>query len=422
MKILWITNFVLHSSGLGGSKKVLSGTWLEAMLRILTLDDGIELHVGMFAGRSSPPQTTDGINYYWIKATRQFFSYKSNFRMRKTIEELIETVSPDIVHIQGTEFPRCEAVIDSCRKRNIKVIASIQGLISVISNYYLAEVSAAEWLRRSSFRDFLLGYTIPRQAYFCRMRGEAERSMIIKLDAVLGRTDWDRAHVREIAPETDYFHSPELLRPEFYNNKWILNQTPVLLTGNMSSPLKGLHTILRALKLLQRDYPEIKLRIIGENLYEPSKFKRKLIKKSYINYISRLIENLRLNDCVEWLGPCNAEQIIAAMNSSSIYIQASSIENSPNSLIEALQIGMPVVASGVGGTLNMLEHGKDGFIYRSGDEALLSYYVSKLLGSKSLLKQFSEYSYNKNRARLSSGKASCSSLLDIYSGLINGGR
>ena len=42
---------------------------------------------------------------------------------------------------------------------------------------------------------------------------------------------------------------------------------------------------------------------------------------------------------------------------------SSYIENSPNSVGEAQMVGVPVVASRVGGTDSMVEHGKTGFMY-----------------------------------------------------------
>jgi glycosyltransferase involved in cell wall biosynthesis len=394
MKILWITNFVLPSSGYSDVKKIMSGTWLEAMLKSLSAEKDVQLYIGMFSGKYSPPRKVNGIGYYRIAAKRQLFSFKSNYGMRKEIRALISSVSPDIVHIQGTEYPRSEAVIDECRRQNVKVVASVQGLI------------------------YICGYTIPQQAFFCRRRGTAEKSMINKLDAVLGRTDWDRAHVKEIAPKTLYSHSPELLRPVFYENRWSEPRDLSVLVGNMSSPLKGLHIVLNAMKLLHRDFPGLKLRIIGECLYEPTRIKRKLLKKSYINYISSLIEELDLYSSIEWLGECTGGQIVKAMKKSKVYIQASSIENSPNSLAEALQIGMPVVVSDVGGTVNMVEHGKDGFVYRFGDVSVLAYYTAKLLRTASLMKEISDYSYSKNKNAYSDGSSACKKLLENYRGII----
>ena len=56
-----------------------------------------------------------------------------------------------------------------------------------------------------------------------------------------------------------------------------------------------------------------------------------------------------LEDKVSFLGPLNAEQMKAEYLRSNVFLCPSSIENSPNSLGEAQMLGVPCVASYVGG-------------------------------------------------------------------------
>jgi glycosyltransferase involved in cell wall biosynthesis len=63
---------------------------------------------------------------------------------------------------------------------------------------------------------------------------------------------------------------------------------------------------------------------------------------------------------------------------SHVFVQTSSIENSPNSLGEAMLLGMPCVASSVGGTADMLRDKEEGFLYRFDDEKMLVKYITDI--------------------------------------------
>ena len=49
---------------------------------------------------------------------------------------------------------------------------------------------------------------------------------------------------------------------------------------------------------------------------------------------------------------------------------------------EAQLVGIPVVASRVGGTDSMVEHGKTGFLYPVTDPYIAAYYIKRLIDNK----------------------------------------
>ena len=63
-----------------------------------------------------------------------------------------------------------------------------------------------------------------------------------------------------------------------------------------------------------------------------------------------------------------------------VFVSASSIENSPNSLGEAMLLGVPCVSSRVGGVHNLMEHGKEGYVYPADEIYMLAYYICDLFG------------------------------------------
>ncbi len=75
---------------------------------------------------------------------------------------------------------------------------------------------------------------------------------------------------------------------------------------------------------------------------------------------------------IKLLGGSGEREISQLLQSADIYCQASHIENSPNSLCEAMLIGMPVIASYAGGTPSMLDNEQEGLLFQNGDAHALA--------------------------------------------------
>ena len=95
----------------------------------------------------------------------------------------------------------------------------------------------------------------------------------------------------------------------------------------------------------------------------------------------------------------NAEEIVEELKKAHVMVLPSSIENSPNSLCEAQLVGIPTVASYVGGVPEMLRDGKDGFLYAFNEPLMLAEYISRIFESDKLAESFSKSSYNWIRER-----------------------
>lgn len=100
-------------------------------------------------------------------------------------------------------------------------------------------------------------------------------------------------------------------------------------------------------------------------------FEWNVIGVSSIDEIARLTRKITDINPEEYnihlLGRKNAEDISNILIGNHIFIQTSHIENSPNSLCEAMVLGMPIIASYAGGTSSMLEDGKEGVLVQDGD-------------------------------------------------------
>lgn len=63
---------------------------------------------------------------------------------------------------------------------------------------------------------------------------------------------------------------------------------------------------------------------------------------------------------------------------SQVFVLPSSIENSPNSLGEAMLLGVPCIASDVGGVRCLMTHSVEGLIYPADDPRLLAYDICEM--------------------------------------------
>ena len=67
---------------------------------------------------------------------------------------------------------------------------------------------------------------------------------------------------------------------------------------------------------------------------------------------------------------------------SNVFVSASSIENSSNSVAEAMLLGVPIVSSFVGGCTSLIEHGVNGLLYQADAPYMLAYYICKIFDDK----------------------------------------
>ena len=124
----------------------------------------------------------------------------------------------------------------------------------------------------------------------------------------------------------------------------------------------------------RKRYPDVKL-YVGRKDYGriPS-----LARNAYERYIHRLLRENDLYDHVVFTGSLNAQQMKERYLKSQVFVLPSSIENSPNSLGEAMLLGVPCIASDVGGVRCLMTHGVEGLIYPADDPHLLAYDICEM--------------------------------------------
>lgn len=379
INVLWISNTIFpdFAEELGMDKPVIGG-WMYGTAKELT-KNGIKLTVAATSNSiASTFKRVSDIDYYLLKGTRHHYKYDST--LEKQWIELIANVKPDIVHIHGTEAAHGLALMQACPE--LDYVISIQGLISVCERYYYAGISRKEISRNITFRDIVKKDSIFRARKKFKKRGSTiEKKYIERTSHILGRTSWDKAHTLAINPKATYHFCNESLRDEFYESrKWNIKDKidHTLLLSSGAYPLKGLHMVLQALPLVKQYFPNVQVRVVGDDITASNTFIEKLKLNGYGSYLKKLIKERGLTDNITFLGRLDAQGMIQEYLKSHVFICPSSIENSPNSLGEAQLLGTPVIAACVGGVPDMVTHEESGLLYRFEELEILARYIMRI--------------------------------------------
>lgn len=381
IKVLWLCNIIVPEiQKMLGMPEGNSGGWIVNTLDMLSNDDRFE--IGYCAPLKSDKKVVD-IKYKNI----HFWGFnKKNWQPHvydKSVEEIFKGIiadfQPDIVHIFGTEFPHTLAMTRAFNNPK-KTVIHIQGIISECAKEYCAYLPA-KVVHHNTFRDFIRHDNIYNQAKKFEQRGLFEIEAVKNVGHIMGRTDWDRSWTYKINPKAKYHYCEENLRKEFMTgdrwNESACEKYSIFMTQG-SYPLKGLHLAIEALKNIRSEYPDTKLYLTGDDPRRLKSIGEKMREQTYDKYIRHLIRKYELENNIIFLGSLNAEEMKKQYLKANVLVSASTIENSSNSIMEAKALGVPIVASDVGGVSTIISDGKEGYLYKADDTNMLAQYIKNI--------------------------------------------
>lgn len=396
MKLLWLCNIVLPEIGdLTGYASAATGGWLTSALDELKNNQEYEVIVCFpLDNKATVKETINRIKYY-------SFSRGSILEYNKQNEdffyEILTKEVPDIIHVWGTEFPHTLAMANASERAGYlnRLVINIQGLISMYGNttdHYFAGLSE-RLTKRNTIRDFLRKDNIWNQREKFSVRGRYEILALQKARHVIGRTEWDRECVKRINPNIQYHTCNENLRSTFYSGTWYYDDCEKysIFVSQCNYALKGFHRVLEVLPNIIKKYPDAHLYTTGEDLLQAEGFIKRQGKTYYQVYIRKLIHAYSLEKYVTFCGTLNADQMKERMLKTNVFISPSAIENSSNSLGEAMLLGVPCISSQVGGIRSMMTHGIEGLLYPFNETYLMENYIDKIFGHPEIAEELSAH-------------------------------
>ncbi len=224
-----------------------------------------------------------------------------------------------------------------------------------IYTFYTAEVALAEKFR---FMRWLFQYLVNRACSltFLTTYGLSRFTKTFKLPV------GSNAVVIPFMPAGEPVKLPEIKREE----------KRLLFVGRLVER-KGLIYLLRALKILKEQYPDIKLAVVGTG---PEEEKLKTEAGS-----------LGIRDSVDFLGPVSEEEKAREYARATLFVLPAVVDSKGDTegqgvvILEAMRAGVPVVASAVGGITDLIVDGETGFLVPERDTETLAGTIARLLAS-----------------------------------------
>ncbi|WP_137938327.1 glycosyltransferase family 4 protein [Chitinivorax sp. B] len=171
-----------------------------------------------------------------------------------------------------------------------------------------------------------------------------------------------RQWIVSIVPEASVtiFSNPIRMLPYVRENR---HTSHVLFMGKLDSN-KGIYDLLPAIEKLTAFHPGLRLSIAGEG---------------EIEQVRALVTQLGLEKHVDLLGWVVGDQKAQLLSTATVFVLPSYREGMPMGVLEAMSVGLPVVASQVGAVPDMLQAGLEGEVIPAGNIDALAGALNRLL-------------------------------------------
>lgn len=149
---------------------------------------------------------------------------------------------------------------------------------------------------------------------------------------------------------------PNIVNLERFKPRYREEFKPVfklIITRNLEA-IYGIDTAIKAAAIVKQQVPEFVLEIAGSGPQQKE--------------LEELVEVLELQQQVRFVGRLDAEEIVEFYQSADIMLNPTTVDNMPNSVLEALACGVPVITTDVGGIPFIVEHEKSAMMVPVADE------------------------------------------------------
>jgi glycosyltransferase involved in cell wall biosynthesis len=231
----------------------------------------------------------------------------------------LKSVRPDVVHGHGTEGPFSLTAVLS----GFPNIVSLQGIVTEI-----VKISPS------------LEYSIT---------GYLERYTLRRAMAINAKTKVSENFAKLISPRsTRYFIEASI--DNIYWDRPIPGPARNIFFVGSIIKRKGIEEWINAFSLLSERWPDIKGYLVGSG------------HDRYVAYLKHIIASKPVKLQIEFTGQLKREEIVQLFSKGGIFCLPSYVENSPNTIMEAMAAGLPVVATDVGNVSQMVEHQNNGLL------------------------------------------------------------
>jgi glycosyltransferase involved in cell wall biosynthesis len=168
---------------------------------------------------------------------------------------------------------------------------------------------------------------------------------------------------RECVPSRKISVVPNGLDPEAYAPREPITVVRRVATVANLRREKGHDVLLEAAAIVVRQFPDARFDIVGSG--------------PELAVLRARAERLGLGDAVSFLGHC--EDVPARLAAADLFVLPSRSEAFPNAVLEAMSIGLPAIASSVGGLREVIDQQRTGILVPPDDPLALACEISRLM-------------------------------------------
>ena len=376
--------------------------WIPDTLKILSAESGISLYVVAPAKHMTAPEqsvTVDSVEYHFFRPFERFFDndYPSKLinkartllnillpinrwfdypinKMR--VKRIVDKIRPDIIHLQGAENAYYSATVLPLAGK-CPVLVNIQGFVS---------------------------HSIEKRNKRLNQRIQVERTIIKKFEHFGIRTTQMVKDVRAINPNAK-LHWINYTVPKL--DVLAVEKTHDLVFYARICKDKGIEDLILALKQIKDDYCEVSLLVLGP---ESS--------PDYMSYLRKLAEENGVGNSISWLGyQPSRDELFRKASAAKVSVLPTHHDIIPGTIIESLQLGLPVVSYNVGSISELNYEEECVLLVEKGDIKGLARGVIKLLSNGDLYQDVRDRGVKCMQKRYESRNVS-KQHLDVYNDVI----
>ena len=307
-------------------------SWIQVLANELSKYEKINIHILTINAALKRDQVIKKgrITYHVLRTSlpfaRRSYGLTSSYTLFalpciKLIQKL-KMIRPDIVHGHGTEGPYALAAVYS----GIPNIVSIQGIITEIMK------------SAPSFEYMITAYL--------------ERHTLRRAMAINTKTVYSASFADTITPGTRQYFIEAPINSIYWERPIPSPARNIFFVGTLIKR-KGIEELIRAVFNLAERWPDLKCFIIGTG------------NESYVDYLKQLVASFPREVSIEFLGQLKSPEIAALFSRGGVFCLPSYIENSPNTVMEAMAAGLPTVVTDVGNLRNMIKDQKSGLLIQT---------------------------------------------------------
>ena len=311
-------------------------------------------------------------NFNVFQKSKLFFDSIYSKSVYEEVLEIIEKYKPDICHVHNTLTLITPSIYYACKKMGVPVVQTLHNYRLICTNAYLFRSGklCEDCIGKSLYNSVKYGcyrnshlqtFVLARTVEWNKKQGTWNNL----IDVYIALTEFSkRKFVEGGLPENKIIIKPNFLFEDPGYSE--INEGYFLFIGRLDQT-KGINILIEAGKNL----PQIKFIIVGDG-----KLRDKF--KSIIN--------------IEYVGQLNRNDMFFKIkNSAALIFPSIWYETFGLSVVEAFACGKPVISSNIGVMAEIIEHGKTGLLFESGNANDL---IEKILWAKNNLEKMSEMGLN----------------------------